>query len=100
MRAQPCYLGEFEKPELVCQTCVDVIDDTSHLERREPALARDCRALRRFIVAQQVNSQYRGEPLDIEASARAAFTQLAPAKRAKPSDHRIVDADRRPHREI
>jgi len=79
---------------------VNVLKDTPHLPRRQPASVRDWRTRRRAVAAQQMHGQHGGQPLQIKASAWTTFAQLAPSERAEASDHWILDADRGPDREI
>src|SRR5215472_13320047 len=79
---------------------VDVIENTSHLPRGQPASVRDWRGLSRAVTAEKMHSQRRREPFQIEALARSVFAQLAPAQRTKPRDHLVLDPDRGPNCEI
>src|SRR5262249_35989018 len=47
-----------------------------------------------------MHAQHGTEPFQIKPSARTAFAQFTPAERAKPPDHRVLGANRRPDREI
>src|SRR6266851_845762 len=100
MGAQSGNRGELDQPERVSQMRVHVIKRASHLTRRQPASVRDRRTLRRAIAAQQMHAQHDGEPLQIKAAARTTFAQLAPSERAEPPNHRVLDPDGRPDREI
>jgi hypothetical protein len=98
--AQPGNSGEFGEPEIVLEVRVNVIKDTPHLSRSEPASVRNRRTLRRAVAAQQMHGQHGSQSLQIKPSPGTTFTQFAPSERAEARDHRVLDTDRGSDREV